>query len=390
MSSNTSLNTSLNNSSKSVGNLGNAVNQHMNALNSSSTLNKNSSISTLANSAGMNSNAGMKTNSAGMNSNAGMKTNSAGMNSNAEMKNVSITGNNSVEAIKNANASSLPSSNTSNMNKTPGMNNLRQNNNNTIGVGVGVGVGNSNSNKKKINNKNKTRTNNASLNNSALKNNASLKNASLTNKSLTLKNNNNLPFDIGETNSNNANATLEKDLGEDLGEDLGADLGEDLGAELGEKTVEPANTSNDITKVEGIIQSNTNNLNKNANTVKRISLNRLCMNMISHQVVMKLFHFQTQLYGAHKASDGYLNKYAETMDKFLEVAQGIYGKITLKKYALTGSSHNDENIVKHLDGMITYWKLKIDDVLNGYTDLINIRDELIADADQLKYLLSFK
>jgi hypothetical protein len=105
---------------------------------------------------------------------------------------------------------------------------------------------------------------------------------------------------------------------------------------------------------------------------------------------LKLFHFQTEKYGAHKASDTYLEKYANTMDKFLEVAQGIYGKVTLKKYTLSGSSHTDENIVKHLNGIITYMREKIDDVLDEYTELINIRDELVGDAEQLKYLLTFK
>jgi hypothetical protein len=114
------------------------------------------------------------------------------------------------------------------------------------------------------------------------------------------------------------------------------------------------------------------------------------MNLLNHQIVLKLFHFQTEKYGAHKASDAYLEKYANTMDKFLEVAQGIYGKVTLKKYTLSGSSHTDENIVRHLNGIITYMREKIDDVLNEYTELINIRDELVGDAEQLKYLLTFK
>lgn len=121
-----------------------------------------------------------------------------------------------------------------------------------------------------------------------------------------------------------------------------------------------------------------------------INLNKLTMNLLNHQIVLKLFHFQTELYGAHKASDAYLEKFAQTMDKFLEIAQGIYGKITLKKYTLSGSSHSDENIIKHIDGMITLLREKIDDVLGEYTDLINIRDELVGDAEQLKYLLTFK
>jgi len=78
------------------------------------------------------------------------------------------------------------------------------------------------------------------------------------------------------------------------------------------------------------------------------------------------------------------------MDRFLEVAQGIYGKVTLKKYAVSGSSHTNENINKHLNGMIVYFKTKIDDILEDHTDLINLRDELLSEIEQLKYLLTFK
>ena len=144
-------------------------------------------------------------------------------------------------------------------------------------------------------------------------------------------------------------------------------------------------TTNVESQTEGETPKNTTTTSE-----KKTSINRLVMNLLNHQIVLKLFHFQTEKYGAHKASDAYLEKYANTMDKFLEVAQGIYGKVTLKKYTLSGSSHTDENIVKHLNGIITYMREKIDDVLDEYTELINIRDELVGDAEQLKYLLTFK
>jgi len=131
------------------------------------------------------------------------------------------------------------------------------------------------------------------------------------------------------------------------------------------------------------------NSNSGDKTVMR-SLNKVAMNLLNHQIIMKLFHFQTELYGAHKASDAYLEKFATTMDKFLEIAQGIYGRLTIKKFKLEGSSHTDENIMKHIEGIIMLLRTGIDDVLDKYTDLINIRDELVGDAEQLKYLLSFK
>lgn len=147
--------------------------------------------------------------------------------------------------------------------------------------------------------------------------------------------------------------------------------------------------SNNVTTNTNL-DSHTTNTNTGKNKEIMVGLNKLTMNLLNHQVVMKLFHFQADAYGAHKASDAYLDKFAHTMDKFLEIAQGIYGKITLKKYTLSGSSHTDDNIIRHLEGMIVLLREKIDDVLGNYTDLINLRDELVGDVEQFKYLLTFK
>ena len=46
--------------------------------------------------------------------------------------------------------------------------------------------------------------------------------------------------------------------------------------------------------------------------------------------------------------------------------------------------------MKHIEGIIMLLRTGIDDVLDNYTDLINVRDELVGDAEQLKYLLTFK
>ena len=148
------------------------------------------------------------------------------------------------------------------------------------------------------------------------------------------------------------------------------------------------NNNNNVTQVESLTNNETISNNKNKELMS--SMNKLCMNLLNHQIVLKLFHFQTETYGAHKASDAYLEKYANNMDRFLEVAQGIYGKVTLNKYAVSGSSHTNENINKHLNGMIIYFKNKIDDILGENTELINLRDELLSELEQLKYLLTFK
>ena len=78
------------------------------------------------------------------------------------------------------------------------------------------------------------------------------------------------------------------------------------------------------------------------------------------------------------------------MDQFLEVAQGIYGKVSLSRYAVSGTTHKNETIHVHLNGMILYLQTKINTILDNNTDLINLRDELLSDLEQLKYLLTFK
>jgi hypothetical protein len=119
------------------------------------------------------------------------------------------------------------------------------------------------------------------------------------------------------------------------------------------------------------------------------TLNQISINMFNHYVSMKLYHFQTELYSAHKTSDTYIEKYLGLMDRFMEVAQGIYGKVNLKKYDIKGSSHTDDNIVNHINGFIKYINTGMKDVLDDNTDLLTIRDELLSEANQLKYLLTF-
>jgi len=108
-----------------------------------------------------------------------------------------------------------------------------------------------------------------------------------------------------------------------------------------------------------------------------------------HQLQLKMYHFQTQSYGAHKASDSYLETFADKLDKFMEVAQGPFGRLNMQKIKLNFTVVNDSTIQKELDDFIKLLK-EWDGTSLNYAELLNIRDELVADAEQLKYLLTFK
>jgi len=117
-------------------------------------------------------------------------------------------------------------------------------------------------------------------------------------------------------------------------------------------------------------------------------LNSLTILFFQHQIQIKMYHFQTTSYGGHKAVDSYLEKFSDNFDRFMEAAQGIFGRLTLSNVNLTACVWNDDNISKNLDGFIGILD-SMTGVLSEFTDLLTVRDEMLADVNQLKYLLTF-
>ena len=109
---------------------------------------------------------------------------------------------------------------------------------------------------------------------------------------------------------------------------------------------------------------------------------------------MKVYHWQTNNYARHKASDTFVDNLSEKMDKFIEVMQGLEDKrLVIKK---TNQSlienKNDTNIIKILNEFREWLVIDLPKYLNkkkSNEDLINIRDEILADVDQTLYLFTF-
>lgn len=105
-----------------------------------------------------------------------------------------------------------------------------------------------------------------------------------------------------------------------------------------------------------------------------------------HQLTMKMYHFQTNNYGAHKAADKYLVKYAANFDRFMEVWQGANGRLANNNIQVKFNTVNDDTVTIHLNNMVDFL-INMNDLT---VDLSTIRDEMVADIQQLKYLLTFK
>ena len=73
-------------------------------------------------------------------------------------------------------------------------------------------------------------------------------------------------------------------------------------------------------------------------------LTKLLIFLFNHQLVMKMYHFQTKCYGAHKASDSYLETFRGNLDKLMEVAQGRFGTVNVEQFKIPVKTTNDSDI----------------------------------------------
>ena len=108
---------------------------------------------------------------------------------------------------------------------------------------------------------------------------------------------------------------------------------------------------------------------------------------------IKLYHWQTRVYSRHIATDNVIGKLDTAIDSYVEIYIGKYGRpkvsgknasITLHNLSEAGAVRLVNAAIKYLQGPLTK-SLKPSD-----TDLMNIRDEMLSDLNQLLYLLTFK
>jgi hypothetical protein len=150
------------------------------------------------------------------------------------------------------------------------------------------------------------------------------------------------------------------------------------------KTIKNNKQSNKLRKTISLKQDkNTTIMRKNSHTV-RVFLEIL--NMI------KLFHWKTQSYAQHKATDALYANLNTNIDKFVEV---LIGK-SKKRIQMLDKKINliDPNNDKEFKTKIYEYReflINLDTGLNKKrdTDLISIRDDILVDINQFLYLMTF-
>jgi hypothetical protein len=118
----------------------------------------------------------------------------------------------------------------------------------------------------------------------------------------------------------------------------------------------------------------------------------LILKLVQIQVQFKFMHWQTTGDAKHRAYGKAYDKLGGFIDDFVEAMMGKYGRPEFEsEFSLMFQDLSSLSIQNFLDG-ITDFLVSITEMLDPKydTDLLNLRDEMLAAINKLKYLLTLK
>ena len=122
-------------------------------------------------------------------------------------------------------------------------------------------------------------------------------------------------------------------------------------------------------------------------------MSSLLLGLLQIQLQMKLYHWQTHSHARHQSTDMFVEKFSQLIDQFVESYQGKHGRILLDGTQHIELHNMNEDCALPLDFLRTAEEL-LSRMLPTFidvemdTDLVNIRDEMLALVHQLQYLFT--
>jgi len=107
---------------------------------------------------------------------------------------------------------------------------------------------------------------------------------------------------------------------------------------------------------------------------------------------IKLYHWQTMAYPRHIATNDLVTKLDANIDQFVEVYVSKYGrpKLSGQTSVIRLRNHSDKEATNLLKEAIQWMTTDLNRKLKKTdTDLLNIRDTIVADLNQTLYLFTF-
>lgn len=114
---------------------------------------------------------------------------------------------------------------------------------------------------------------------------------------------------------------------------------------------------------------------------------------LTFQNQVKILHWQTTSYSEHNSLGSLYDSLSTNIDEFVEVFMGKYGRIISgNSFNLTLENYKNLGPMSLMSDMENYLISELPTMLDNSkdTDLLNIRDEILAAVNKTKYLLTLK
>ena len=109
--------------------------------------------------------------------------------------------------------------------------------------------------------------------------------------------------------------------------------------------------------------------------------------MLTFRNQIKLYHWKTSSYARHKATDEFLELFDQKVDKFVETMLGGRDIKIKDKFKIDFVVTSDKTITDYVNEFKHYLVEELPQyLLETETDLLNLRDEILNDINQMLYL----
>jgi hypothetical protein len=110
--------------------------------------------------------------------------------------------------------------------------------------------------------------------------------------------------------------------------------------------------------------------------------------LLGLQNQIRIFHWQTSSFSEHKALGKAYKALDELIDTLIESYMGATGEKIKAGFQLTLVDHKNKAAKDLMDQAYTFLTGELDQQLSGRTELLNIRDEMLAVVQRTRYLLT--
>ncbi len=122
-------------------------------------------------------------------------------------------------------------------------------------------------------------------------------------------------------------------------------------------------------------------------------MDKAVINLLKIQNQLRILHWQTLSYGAHKALGNAYKNLDGLIDDLVEVHQGKYGRLVFETPIDLGLVNQDEidleDVFLQLNDYLTTSFTEMHDSVKD-VDCLAIRDEILVVINKLRYLLTLK